>query len=273
MKTYPDLFSAPPMAAVPGRLAGAIAAGAPEHSAAELRPAARTSLWIFGVDYLIDHRAVTGDEVTGIVTRCFADGGDADGGDDDLTRFLAELRADLAAAPAFADLEPVWREERDRMLLAMSHEFRWKELLGLVRGAPRRPVPGFQVSLDDYLANSDNFGSTWVNTAHWIALGDPGELEHLAELRAASRVVQTALRLLNDLATRDREADWGDLNALTLGAEPAWVRSQIDELAARARAMVEPLRAPCPRAAAYLLRQFDYSDGFYSRGQDYWGQL
>jgi hypothetical protein len=50
----------------------------------------------------------------------------------------------------------------------------------------------------------------WVYVTHWIATADPEKLKEQAEpLQAANRQVQRALRLLNDLATPERDTDFG----------------------------------------------------------------
>ncbi|WP_125614047.1 terpene synthase family protein [Actinomadura sp. WAC 06369] len=275
MAAHPELFPASPMGPVAGRLSKAIAYGAPWHTADELRTSARTSLWIFAVDWLVDHRATEAAEVAGIVERCAAV---ADGRPpvDPLTRFLAELRDDLAASSlAFAEYEPVWREELLRMLQAMRREWQWKARLG-AGGAPPAaaddgdPVP---TTLDGYLAIADNFGSAWVNAAHWIATGDAAVFAHLDVLRRAGRVVQCALRLLNDLATGDRETVWNDINAVALGVPAEAVKARIGDLADETERILAPLRRDCPQGANYLSQQFQWSRDFYGRGHDYWGSL
>ncbi|WP_131737119.1 terpene synthase family protein [Actinomadura roseirufa] len=299
----PALFPAGPMGPVASRLAEAIAFGALGYTAAELRPAARASLWIFGLDYRIDTLATRATEVGGIVDRCLrvaagapavtaapsspsgASSGPsaASAGEDELAAMLAELRGDLADAPAFAEYGPVWREELQRMLQAMAREWTWKQCLGIGlpgegrEEAPARRFaevePGVPATLEEYLANADNFGSAWVNVCHWISCGDPRVLENLDGLRAASRVVQATLRLLNDLVSRGREADWGDLNALTLGVSETAVRARVRELAGEVERLLRPLEAGCPRGAAYLRQQLAFSMDFYGvRGEDYWGE-
>ena len=120
---YPKLFAPAAMDPMLEPLAMAIAYGSPGYDAGELRVSARTSQWIFGLDWLVDHRATTAGQITDLIDRCtnIADGGTPTPGDEP-AEFLAELRADLAATPAFADLEPLWRNELARMLHAMASE-------------------------------------------------------------------------------------------------------------------------------------------------------
>jgi hypothetical protein len=258
---HPELFAAKPFdGALFGTVALANAFGSPGDPADRLRIANRTSLWIFALDWLVDYRADSRAEVEEVLAGCRAVG---DGGDPvpglPLTAFLAEIRDELAGAPAFARLRPVWRDELERMLRSMALEWEWKS-------AGARP------SLAEYLDNADNFGSTFVNVSHWIHTGGPSWPAHLDELREASREVQRVLRLLNDLATYERDVTWGDLNALLLGADRAAVTARIGALVEHCHELLGPLRGPCPREAVYLERQIGYSMGFYG-ATDYWGEL
>lgn len=262
---YPLLFAAKPFdATLFGAVASANAFGAPWATAEGLRIANRTALWIFGVDWLIDHVAASEAEVDDIVRRCMAVavGGPPTPGDD-LTRFLADIRDTLAEAPAFRELCSEWQAELERMLAAMAREWAWKTT---------RSTGGTAPSFEEYLENADNFGSSWVNVAHWIFTGDQRTFDHLAQLRAAGREVQRALRLLNDLATYERDVGWGDLNALMLGVDRDGVTARIAASVERCRELLRPLRSLSPEQAVYLERQIGYSTGFYGAA-DYWGAL
>jgi terpene synthase-like protein len=264
-EAYPLLFAAKPFdATLFGAVASANAFGAPWVAAEDLRIANRTALWIFGVDWLIDHVATSEAEVDDIVRRCVAvaEGGPPTPGDD-LTRFLADIRDTLAEAPAFRELRSEWRAELARMLAAMAREWAWKSA---------RSAGGTAPSLEEYLENADNFGSSWVNVAHWIFTGDQRTLDHLEQLRAAGREVQRVLRLLNDLATYERDVGWGDLNALMLGVDRDGVTARVAASVDRCRELIKPLRSLSPEQAVYLERQVGYSRGFYGAA-DYWGAL
>ncbi|MEW2358155.1 terpene synthase family protein [Spirillospora sp. NPDC029432] len=260
---HPELFAARPFdGALFGTVSLANAFGSPDDSAAQIEIANRTSLWIFALDWLVDYKARSRAEVEEVLAGCRAVG---DGGDPvpgrPLTAFLAEIRDRLAEAPGFAELRPVWRDELERMLRSMALEWEWKSA-----GAAGRPT------FEEYLDNADNFGSTWVNIAHWISTGGPSWTDHLDDLRAASREVQRVLRLLNDLATYERDVEWGDLNALLLGTGREAVTERIAVLVERCRELIGALHGPCPREAVYLERQIGYSIGFYG-ATDYWGAL
>ncbi|MBX7266092.1 terpene synthase [Micromonospora sp. Llam7] len=256
---YPDLFPAPPFdATLFGNVAMAIAFGAPWCEPDQLRITNRAVLWGFAVDWLVDHEARSRDEIDRLTARCLAvtDGGVPEAGDP-LGAFLAELRDELAAVPAFAAHRDRWREEVRKVLAAMAREWDWKQ-------APDQ-LPGFE----EYLDNAANLACTVVNVVHWIHDDDPVTLDHVGPLLAASDQVQRILRLVNDLGTYERDLRWGDLNALML-VPRSDVERRIGELTAQARRMLVPLRASTPVAADYLARQIGFSSGFY-RSTDFWG--
>ncbi|GFJ91966.1 terpene synthase family protein [Phytohabitans rumicis] len=180
------------------------------------------------------------------------------GDGDDLTVFLADIRAELAAAEAFPVLGPVWRDELRRMLDAMVREHDWK--------AEGAALPSFA----EYLDNADNLGFSFVFAAHWLFTSPPPADADIARVRAASRAVQRVIRLLNDLATYERDVRWGDLNALLLGPTRKEVSQRAEALAAEARDLVRALRDSQPALANYLERQMDFCVGFYGV-TDYWG--
>ncbi|WP_066373774.1 terpene synthase family protein [Herbidospora mongoliensis] len=233
---HPTLFPANPFdATLFSAVSLANAFGSPDATVAGLRVANRLSLWIFAVDWLIDHRAEKLSEIDAIVDECL-DGTAMS----PLTAFLCEIRDEVA------DTSGLFENELTRMLHAMRLEFVWKT---------GDELPTF----DAYLDNAANFGSTFVNVAHWIRNGVTG----VPDLLPASDEVQKVLRLLNDLATHHRDVSWGDLNALMLGPTPDEVRAHIEVLVGNAKKLNGPQRD-------YLARQIGYSSGFYGVA-DYWG--
>ncbi|WP_021593201.1 terpene synthase family protein [Actinomadura welshii] len=266
-EAYPDVFAVKP---IDGTLFTAVACanafGSPELSAARLRIANRTSLWIFGLDWLVDHVATTREEIDDLNRRCLAvaDGGDPAAGDG-LARFLADIRDEVAASPAFAGLRDDWRGQLVRLLEAGAREVEWK---ASASSGDRSALPSFE----DYLDNADNYGSAWVNISHWIVNGDAATLANADRLQVISREVQKILRLLNDLATLERDKAWNDLNAQLLGADADTLTARIEEIVRRCNTLLEPLRGECPAAVDYLERQIGYSTGFYGTS-DYWGSL
>ncbi|HYU85234.1 MAG TPA: terpene synthase family protein [Kribbellaceae bacterium] len=261
----PELFPANPF---DGALFGAVTLAnafcAPGLDADQLRIANRTTLWAFGVDWLIDYRAVSRLEVQEVVDGCLAV---ADGvtptPDHPITLFLADIRDELAGVPGYAMLHPVWREELRLMLEAMAREWEWKAA---------RDKESVLPSLDDYLNNADNHGSTFVNMSHWVFSESLESADGLERVLTASRAAQRVLRLLNDLATYPRDVAWGDLNALMLGVDQAEVLRRLGVLLEHCHAELDLLGSVRPRLAEFIERQVGFCMGFYEMA-DYWGTL
>jgi hypothetical protein len=246
-------------------LALAAAFSGPGLGADRLRMANRVCVWCFGLDWLIDYAASSDAEVAGLVQRCaeVADGAAPAGGssaEHELARFLADIRAELEAEPAYHGLQDVWRDELQRMLDAMALEWRWK-------AARERGERG--PTFEDYLANADNLGFSFVFASHWIASGGGGTVP---VVREASRAVQRVIRLLNDLGTYERDVQWGDLNALLLDLPRAGVEERIGELTGEARTLLRDAGESVPELAEYMERQMDFCAGFYGV-TDFWGAL
>ncbi|MEH1166656.1 terpene synthase family protein [Micromonospora sp. CPCC 205539] len=263
---YPTLFPSPPVdGAMLGALALSTAFIAPWCTAQQLRIANRASLWVTAEDWLIDAVATSLDAVTGIVSNCIAVAeGATPAADDVLGQFLAEIRDELATVPAFADAQPLWRDEVRRMLAADALEWRWRA----ARAADDRQLPTFV----EYLDNADGYGASFVNVSHWIATGTADTLNHLPTLTAASREVQQILRLVNDLASYERDLKTGDLNALLLGVDQDEINRQIAERIDQCRALLHDLEQVCPQEATYLAREIGFTTAFYGR-TDFWGSV
>lgn len=232
-----------------GSLAMAGAFGSPWSTPEELRVINRASLLLFAVDRLIDEEADSQDQVTAVVAACL--GGERAASP--LAAFAADLRAELGASPA---MEAAWQDQLERLLIAMSREWEWSR-------AEHGPEP------DEYLANADSCGALFVAVSHWIRTGVAASPADLHRLRPAGEAVQRYLRLLNDVATRQRESGSGDVNVFTLGWEPDAVNDRMAGLAQEAAELIEPIRAAHPRAAEYLTWQIHYSAGFYGLS-DFW---
>lgn len=264
---HPDLFAGRPFdPALFSNVALAIAFGAPWCSAEQLRVTNRAVLWGFAVDWQVDYLATSRAEIDRLVAGCLAVVDGAPPADDQpVARFLAELRDELATAPAYAELGVYWRDEVAKTLTAMALEWDWKAARG---SGATAAGPSFA----DYLANAANLACTVVNVAHWICNGGPEAHQHLPALIAASDEVQRVLRLVNDLGTYQRDLEWGDLNAVMLVGDPGEVEQRITGLVEGCRELLAPLEVSCPQEAAYLARQIGFSSGFY-RTTDFWGSL
>ena len=258
--SYPTLFPAKPFdPAFFATIAAANAFSAPWLPADRLRITNRMTLWVFGLDRLIDTVAARPDEVDDIVGRCLATARSGAGSGDALTGFLAEIRAELAGTPTFPDLGEVWHDEMRRMLTAMAREWWWKAEPG-----PELPT------LDDYLDNAE-FGFSVVYVAHWLATASPRSTVDIPGLRAAGHAVERVIRLLNDLGTHHRDVATGDLNALMLADRPV-VQARIADETARSRALLSALVPAHRDLAVFLERMIGFNTGFY-RVADYQGEL
>lgn len=261
--SYPALFPDPPVdGAMLSALAMSTAFIAPWCTAAELRTANRTSLWVTAEDWRIDSEIISLEEATATVAACLAvaEGG-APAADDQLTQFLADIRDDLTVTPGFARLGHLWRDELRRMLDAELREWQWR-----ANSASGTALP----SADEYLANAAGYGATWVNISHWIATDAVETEEQLAALATASYAVEKVLRLVNDLASYKRDVKGGDLNILMLGLDEEQVRKQAVDQADQCQKLLDPLTKVSPRQVAYLRRVLDFTVGFY-HGTDFWG--
>lgn len=263
--TYPGLFPAPPFdGTVFATLSMANAFSAPGLAAEQLRVLNRASLWAFRADWLFDHVAVARTEVAELAQRCVAvAAGAAPAPEDQFERFLADLRGQLAAAPTFAELGVHWVAELALMFDAMLREWDWK-------------ATGHTPGVEEYLDNADNLGSSFVDLSHWLS--DPGPdavhsgPEDLVLVLAATRASQRVIRVLNDLASLERDQRSGDLNLLGLGPDRGEVAGVLAALTADAGAAWTSLRRTQPDLAGFLRRQVEFCQGFYGR-TDYWGDV
>ncbi|MEU6709707.1 terpene synthase family protein [Streptomyces wuyuanensis] len=221
----------------------------------------RTTLWAFGLDLAIDRAATTAQEVEEIVRQCrgVASGSPAASGNH-LVAFLTEIQNEVAAAE---DLMPSWRNELDRMLSAQLREWHWNT-------ARKSGNRSRQPSFDEYLDNADSLMLTFIALTTWMADPDLQTHQHLDGLISASRSVQRVVRLLNDLATYERELEWGDLNALMLGPTRTDIENRIITLTEEARSRLRPLIQSQLLPAVYLNRLMEFNIGYY-RTTDYWG--
>ncbi|WP_432981218.1 terpene synthase family protein [Dactylosporangium sp. CA-233914] len=258
-EAYPELFPAKPFdATFFSTIALANTFCAPWLTADQLRPANRITMWIFGVDRLMDLLATSRGEIDSIVARCLAvvDGAPAPP-DDPLAGFLADIRAELATSPAFPQLAEIWQDDVRRMLASMVRDWEWK-------AAPDAPLP----TLDEYLAQAE-FGYSLVFLSHWIATtGAP--VTDIDDLVAAGRLVQQIIRILNDYGTYHRDVTWGDVNVLLLGVGREIVDARLVALIEEAELRLAPLMATNRPLAIFLSRHITFNQGFYGLA-DYWG--
>ncbi|MGW0810384.1 terpene synthase family protein [Nonomuraea sp. NPDC002799] len=222
---------------------------APWAAASRLRVVNRSTLWVLALDRLVDHTATTREQVNRLTRECLsvADGAVPRSA---VTRFLADLRDELATVKDFEDLQWLWRDQLARMLAGMARGWVWRDT---------QAVP----TLARYLDNADSRGTCFVDVSHWIYTADDWTRAHLEDLRAVSRHVQRYLHLLGDVASYRRDVSWGDLNVLALGVSRAEVTEAMAGLAHEAAHLIEPVREHSPRTAAYLKRQMGFHAGFH----------
>ncbi|GAA1662644.1 hypothetical protein GCM10009733_070310 [Nonomuraea maheshkhaliensis] len=220
----------------------------PWAGAGRLRVVNRAALWVLAVDRHVEYTATTRAQVDRMTRECLSV---AEGAvpRTALTRFLADLRDEMATAGGFERLQRIWRDQLADMLVAMTTAWEWRE---------RRAVP----TLARYVDNADCRGSCFVDLSHWIYAADDWSKGHLDDLRTASRQVQRYLHLLGDVVSYRRDMSWGDLNVLALGVERTEVTDAMTELAGEACELIERLRLNSPRTASYLRRQIGFSAGF-----------
>ncbi|GII94839.1 terpene synthase family protein [Sinosporangium siamense] len=264
---YPRLYEQPMFdAGLHSILASASALGAPSLDADRLMLANKAAVWLFGLDWRVDQQAGSADEVTDIVRRCrrtAAGSTRAEG--DDLTRFLADIRDELAASPTFELLREAWLEALDRLLSAMRTEWMWRT--AHTQNGTRLP------SLPQYLDNSDNTGFVFVIVSHWISTCEPPSPALIPRVLDVADAVQRVIRLLNDQGTYERELLSGDLNALILDSRDA-VAEALAHHTDKARDLLTALRQDHQDhadLANYMERQMEFTTGFYQL-TDFWGE-
>jgi Terpene synthase family 2, C-terminal metal binding len=245
-------------------VAGVNASSAPWLSADQLRLTNRAALWAFALDRAIDDIAVSWDDVRRVMTGCLAvAAGDQDAETDDLTRLLATLREDLAAAGAAPRLYDLWLDVLGCTLDAMGREWEWNDRR---RTSPETAPP----TVEEYLANAQNLGLSFVYVSYWISTQGRSSLDRLDDLMASCLEAEQVVRLVNDLRTYERDVASGDLNVLHLGISPAEVQELAQTIADRAhRSLLTPAAKP-DGLNVFLDRQIGFNMGFYSL-IDYWG--
>ncbi|GGS64870.1 terpene synthase family protein [Nonomuraea spiralis] len=221
---------------------------APWAGAGGLKAVNRSALWVLAVGRLVDHTATTREQVERLTRDCLAVARGAVPRSA-ATRFLADLRDELATAERFGAARRLWHDQLARTLAGMARAWVWRET---------RAVP----TLEHYLDNADSRGSCFVDLSHWIYTGDGWIGGHLEEARAVSRQVQRYLHLLGDVASYRKDLNWGDLNVLGLGVTGGEVAETMDGLAREAIGLIEALRGCSPRTAAYLRRRIGFNAGF-----------
>ncbi|GAB2703604.1 terpene synthase family protein [Nocardia thraciensis] len=264
---YPVLYDHEPFgSALFGSTALAIAFSAPRSPPDRLNAAARATLWIHGLDWLMDSSELPDAAVHDLMQGCMRVA--TDNRTDtppplplpaaELTTLLAELRDDLIAAPAFRTLRQHWSAALRRLLAAMKQERQW---------ATDGDSDVRQPSLRTYLDNADSVAVSFVFTTHWIANGGGGDIDAIV---AASAATQRVIRLINDLATVARDIRTGDTNALFAATSRDEIDRLLGDLERDADAKLRTASRSNPELTDYMRRQWEFCHAFYSRGDLFW---
>jgi hypothetical protein len=175
--------------------------------------AAQMILWIFEVDDLIDKRMITLEEMQCKVEQWYsiANGSsDKPSDSDELTTMLVEIIRELSKFPLFEPLREYWASRLRIIFGVMIRECQHAldySFLG-PQGLP---------SLDEYLLggiHSVGF-PLWGATA-LILFEDPSVVDQLESVGEVVRHAGIALRLYNDIATFDKDAQEKDINSVLI---------------------------------------------------------
>ena len=142
-----------------------------------------------------------------------------------------------------------WRAEGERLLAAMWQERLWS----------RQSV---SIELDDYLlVGAESISTQWMAMAIACLVQPPVSDQAISRYSRAAHAVAVAIRLANDLATHEREAEARDINAVALWQRPqagspalaiAAIEARRDAAFAEARQTCAREVAPWPELRATL---------------------
>ena len=176
--------------------------------------------------------------------------------DHSLMRALADIRAELAAAPLWPVLATRWQERVMRMAVGYR---RYREFSrALADGTPPSPAEYMSITM----------GAAATRVTHLIAAEGLDVVDHLEPLLQAIEAQDHAHRLVNDIQTVDRDRRDGDINVLFLGVTPREAADQAEDYVARAHSILRPLVAAQVRAAIEVDRQTSFTIAFY-QAMDY----
>jgi terpene synthase-like protein len=235
----------------PEAMSFAVAAIAPWSDVESLSLFARMSVWLYGIDDVIDTEANSLDEVDDVLATCvsIASGGDRDDSHP-VYSSLADLYAGLRRKPIYPDLHGLWTDKFDSCMRGMRYSWRFG------RGQ-------INPTIGEYIDDAHHGILHWINTlTFWISTADREILQHLDVLIPAADDLSVIARLANDLATSAREKREGIGNA-TLLASTSWIMEEI----ARRREAVGRRLAPLLDAeygpALFVTRAADWAVAFY----------
>lgn len=222
----------------------------------ELRASNRMGNWFFWLDDITEG-ADSDTLVDDLVEGCRAVvAGEQPSIDHSLMRALADIRAELAAAPLWPVLATRWQEQV--VGVAVGYR-RYRDFTrALADGTPPSPA--------EYM--SFTMGAAATRITHLIAAEGLDVVDHLEPLLQAIEAQDHAHRLVNDIQTVDRDRRDGDINVLFLGVTPREAADQAEDYMARAHSVLRPLVAAQVRAAIEVDRQTSFITAFY-QAMDY----
>jgi hypothetical protein len=227
------------------------AAIAPWSDAGALRLAARSAVWLYAVDDLVDVRARSLADVDHVVERCVsvARGGPRDDSHP-VFAALCDLQRELEGKPLYGALSALWAQKFESCMRGM--RYAWQ----VGRGELAQP------SIGQYLEHADSI-LKWITViTFWGGTAGPDLPRHLDVLVPGANEASVAIRLANDLATAARERREAVANATSL-ASPDWIRAELGRRRGRLHRRLGPLLAEGYRPALILTRSVDWAMGFY----------
>lgn len=222
----------------------------------ELRASNRMGNWFFWLDDVTEG-ADSDTLVDDLIEGCRAVvAGEQPSIDHSLIGALADIRAELAAAPLWPLLATRWQELVVRTVVG--HR-RYREFTrALADGTPPSPAEYMSITM----------GAEATRVTHLIAAEGLDVVDHLEPLLQAIEAQDHAHRLVNDIQTVDRDRRDGDINVLFLGVTPQEATDQAEGYVARVHSVLRPLVAAQVRAAIEVERQTSFTLAFY-RAMDY----
>ncbi len=222
----------------------------------ELRASNRMGNWFFWLDDVTEG-ADSDTLVDDLIEGCRAVvAGERPSIDHSLIGALADIRAELAAAPLWPVLATRWQELVVRTVVG--HR-RYREFTrALADGTPPSPAEYMSITM----------GAEATRVTHLIAAEGLDVVDHLEPLLQAIEAQDHAHRLVNDIRTVDRDRRDGDINVLFLGVTPQEATDQAEGYVARVHSVLRPLVAAQVRAAIEVDRQTSFTLAFY-RAMDY----
>jgi hypothetical protein len=175
---------------------------------------AKLTLWIFGIDDVIDERMVPLKRLEEITEQWCLIACDhcctvVDDGDE-LSTMLLDIKGELSTYPAFDVLRQCWATHVCRLIQAGRQQYQY----ALQYSASG---PGALPTLDEYLGNGMySIGvPLWASTLA-VVLGDPWIEQNWESVNQLVEHTSASVRLYNDFQSFDKEMQEGNVNAILI---------------------------------------------------------